>query len=45
MNLMMYGASAPQYDDVDESAGWNPKLDANDPNNFTDKNDNKVRDL
>lgn len=36
-NLLLYGAATPQYDDKEDT--WNPKLDANDPNNFTNITD------
>ncbi len=31
-NLLLYAAAIPQYDD--EKDNWNPKLDANNPDNF-----------
>lgn len=33
-NLIMYGASAPSYDDEEEE--WDESLDANNPDNFND---------
>ena len=31
-NLLLYAAAIPQYDD--EKDNWDPKLDANNPDNF-----------
>lgn len=33
-NLTLYTAATPQYDD--EKDDWNPALDANNPDNFKD---------
>lgn len=37
-NLLLYGAAIPQYDDEEEKK-WDPKLDANNPDNFKQGND------
>lgn len=37
-NLLLYGAAIPQYDDEEEKE-WDPKLDANNPDNFKQGND------
>lgn len=34
-NLLMYGYAAPSYDDEDEQE-WDDSLDANNPDNFND---------
>ena len=48
-NLLLYSAATPQFDDEKgEKKDWNPKLDANNPDNFkpakaatTDSNDSE----
>lgn len=35
-NLLLYAAAIPQYDDEEDN--WDPKLDANNPDNFNTKN-------
>lgn len=35
-NLLLYSAATPMYDD--EKDEWDKSLDANDPNNFKNKN-------
>lgn len=36
-NLIMYGHAAPYYDDVEDD--WDESLDANNPDNFNNDND------
>lgn len=36
-NLLLYAAAIPQYDD--EKDTWDPKLDANNPDNFNNNTD------
>lgn len=37
-NLLLYSSATPQYDDEKvEEKKWNPKLDANNPDNFKTK--------
>lgn len=40
-NLLLYAAAIPQYDDEEDN--WDPKLDANNPDNFNTKTKNKPR--
>lgn len=39
-NLLLYSAATPQFDDEKEKE-WNPKLDANNPDNFKPATDSK----
>jgi hypothetical protein len=41
-NLTLYSAATPQFDDEDTKAGgkeWDESKDANNPDNFNDKDD------
>lgn len=35
-NLIMYGYSLPSYDGVSEQEEWDDSIDANNPDNFND---------
>ncbi len=37
-NLVLYGCATPQYDDEKEEE-WDDRLDANNPDNFSNENE------
>lgn len=38
-NFLMYGYATPTYDDDDKEQEWDQRKDANDPNNFSDNDE------
>lgn len=38
-NMLMYGYAAPSFDDEESAEEWDDSIDANNPDNFNDNED------